>query len=135
MPSYINNGTAPVAVGTENVKAGESIGTDRYLDGGGLTLAGHTPRVYPWKTLFDDVIGAFAQLTGLGQYTEIMIQNLSGDTLTITPNGDSANPMKIPSGVERTIRTYGRIGLLDVAGSGATAFQIYGIEPAREEGA
>jgi hypothetical protein len=92
-------------------------------------------RPTPWVELADDLIANLETLTSLAQYAQIKVVNQSGADLSIVPNGDTDNPMKVITGsVEFITIGVSALGMKDInsltfSGSGTSGnVSVYGLK-------
>ena len=133
MPTYTNTGTEVVTVvqprGVLVISPGQTIESNIYLSElpTNVTFDSDEPLVSPW-VLLDTITSAPSSVITVIQYKNIIINNTSEGTISISANGDTDNALIImpTSEVNITIKNLiGNIQISDMETSGTV--YVYGV--------
>lgn len=133
MPTYTNTGTEVVTVvqprGVLVISPGQTIESNFYLSElpTNVTFDSDEPLVSPW-VLLDTITSAPSSVITVIQYKNIIINNTSEGTISISANGDTDNALIImpTSEVNITIKNLiGNIQISDMETSGTV--YVYGV--------
>lgn len=136
MPKYKNYTSATIVVPSGEcspVEADATVTTKGYIrDPNGLTLIAHdVQRRRPFTLLLDNDLTSERTISGLEAYDSLLVKNFTGETVTITPNGDETNVMEMADNEIMTFANKTPSGIIEwstmkLGGLGADHIYVYG---------
>ena len=121
MPIYKNTGLTTRVINGKNFAPSIEVATQFYINHPDLSFISHNPRVRPFVTLYDDTIPNLpaGKVTGMEEYTNMVIQNRTGNTITLIANDDTANEFLMLDNASWNFELERGWKKLDITGSGA----------------